>query len=94
VAVLALWRAGEREPALAAWRQLGSAPSALAARLLAQDATASRSDLAALPSPAWTQPLVRLAAVQLDFSPPSGVMLAAPAEVHGQVQRLFLPPSR
>ena len=91
VAVLALWRAGEHESALAAWRQLGPIPSAVAARLLAHDATAAPSALASLPPSAWEQPLVRLAAVQLDISPPSGVMLAAPAQVTGQVQRLFFP---
>ena len=93
VAVLAVWRAGHHDVAVAAWRQLGDTPSALAARVLAHDPTATTSALAALPPEAWAQPLFRLAAVQLDISPPSGVMLAAPAPATGQVQRLFAPTS-
>lgn len=91
IAVLPLWRTRQTEVALRVWRHLGNTPSALAARLLVQDASASRGDLVALPRSAWDQPLVRLAAVQLDISPPAGVMLDSPARAAGQVKRLFSP---
>ncbi len=91
VATLALWRSGQRTGALTLWRGLGSTPSALAARVLAQDETVSRAEFSALPESAWTQPLVRLAAGQLDISPPAGVMLEAPDRVAPQVKRIFAP---
>lgn len=93
IAVLASWRAGQPAAALAGWRQLAATPSALAARLLAQDATASREALAALPPPAWLQPLVRLAAVQLDLPAPAGAAPADPAQAAAQVKRIFSSPS-
>ncbi len=91
VAVLSLWRSGQTEPALRVWRELGTTPSALAARLLVRDASASRGDFAALPRSAWDQPLVRLAAVSLDIPPPVGVMLDSPARAAAEVKRLFNP---
>jgi hypothetical protein len=93
VAVLASWRAGQTAAALAAWRQLGDTPSALAARLLARDATLSRDVLAALPPAAWTQPLVRLAAARLGFPPLAGVAPADPGLAGEQVKRIFALPS-
>jgi hypothetical protein len=89
VAALAIWRAGQPDTARAIWRQLGPTPSALAARLLVRDATATPADLAALPPAAWDQPLVRLAAVQLAIPPPAGVGLDSPAQVAGQVLRIL-----
>ena len=91
VAVLALWRGGHTGMALNIWRQLGSTPSALAARLLVHDGFVTPAELTALPRPAWDQPLVRLAAVRLDLSPPAGITLDSPAHVAGQVQRIFPP---
>jgi hypothetical protein len=92
VAAIAFWQAGSHEHALTVWRELGSTPSALAARLLMQDPTAHRAELAALPAAAWTQPLVRLAAVQLALSPPAGIVLEAPEHVAAQVKRIFSRP--
>lgn len=91
IAVLTMWRNGETEMALKIWRQLGTTPSALAARLLVHDASASAADLAALPVSAWDQPLVRLAAVQFNVPPPPGVTLDSPARVADQVKRILSP---
>jgi len=91
IAVLTMWRNGDTEMALKMWRQLGTTPSALAARLLVHDDSASAADLAALPRPAWDQPLVRLAAVQLGVAPPAGVTLDSPARVADQVKRILSP---
>ena len=89
VAALALWRARQPAAALAEWRRLAATPSALAARLLARDETVSRNDLARLPTTAWAQPLVRLAAAQLGLASPANVptdLIAHPAET---AARLF-----
>ncbi|MEO6876754.1 MAG: hypothetical protein ABI222_18230 [Opitutaceae bacterium] len=91
VATLAVWRSGQHETALELWRHLGHTPSALAARALVKDPSVSSADFNALSGEAWAQPLVRLAAVSLDISPPSGVMLDPPAQVARQVRRLFYP---
>jgi hypothetical protein len=72
LAVVALWRAGEREAALGAWRQLGAVPSAVAARLLIGDRTVVPDDLAQAPIRAWDEPLVRLAASHLGIAHPKG----------------------
>jgi hypothetical protein len=92
VAALASWRTGQSSAALAAWRQLGDTPSALAARLLAQDATASRDTFAALPPGAWTQPLVRLAAAQSDLPLPPGVVPLDRALAAAEIKQLFSVP--
>ena len=91
VAGIAYWQARSRDHALEIWRQLGATPSALAARLLMQDRTASRAEFSALPPAAWTQPLVRMAAVSLGQAPPAGVGLDSPARVAAQVKRIFFP---
>lgn len=93
VAILASWRAGRADAAIAAWRQLGDTPSALAARLLAQDATLSREVLVTLPEPAWTQPLVRLAAAQFGLPPPPGIAPLDRTLATADVKRLFSVPS-
>jgi hypothetical protein len=94
VAAIAYWQAGSSDLALSVWRELRSTPSALAARLLVRDATSSRADFAALPPAAWSQPLVRLAAVELALSTPPGVMLGSPSQVAATVQRIFSRPTR
>ncbi|HVU36584.1 MAG TPA: hypothetical protein VHE61_24300 [Opitutaceae bacterium] len=66
IAALALWRAGETPRALAEWRGLGAAPSAVAARLLAGDPSLDRAALAAIASRGADEPLVRLAAAVFD----------------------------
>ena len=91
VAGLALWRAGQRPTALALWEEQGSTPSALAARVLGDDATVARDQLLSLPAAAWSQPLLRLAAVRLGISPPAGIVLDAPALAAAQSKRLFYP---
>jgi hypothetical protein len=91
VAAIAIWRTSSQDMALTLWRQLGATPSALAARVLVHDATVSRNDLSALPPTAWAQPLVRLAAIQLDIPAPAGVMLDAPDVAAAQVKRIFFP---
>ncbi|MEO7413132.1 MAG: hypothetical protein ABIZ81_07230 [Opitutaceae bacterium] len=89
VAALALWRSGDQSAALTTWHALGSAPSALAARLLVQDETVHRSDLASLPVSAWSEPLVRLAGAVLKIDPPTGVTLDTPAYSENMVRTLF-----
>ena len=91
VAAIAYWQAGSRNHALEIWRQLGANPSALAARLLIQDPTASRAEFSALPPAAWSQPLLRMAAVRLGLAPPAGVTFDPPARVAAQVKRIFFP---
>lgn len=88
-ATIAIWRVPQHDMALGLWRLLGATPSALAARILAHDPTASRAAFAALPPAAWSQPLVRLAGIQLDLAPPAGVMLDSPGQAAAQVQRIF-----
>lgn len=89
VAALALWRAPQPEAALAVWRKLGATPSALAARLLANDLPTSQVDSSAWPHPAWNEPLVRLAALRFNLPPPTGVNLGDTARAAGLARRLF-----
>ena len=91
VAALAFWRVGPHDAALAVWRELRTTPSALAARLFAQDGSVSRNELTALPPAAWNQPLVRLAAVRFSIPPPAGVILESPAVVAARAKRIFSP---
>ncbi len=72
LAVVALWRAGEHAAALAAWRQFGAVPSAVAARLLIGDRSVVPDDLARAPLRAWDEPLVRLATSRLGIAHPQG----------------------
>ena len=93
VAALARWRAGRTGEALATWRALDAAPSALAARLLVNDPTADRASLTALPLSAWTQPLVRIAAAHLVLKGPTGLPLESTTQTEAEWTRLFLIPA-
>ena len=89
VAALALWRGGEREPALDAWRNLRATPSALAARLLVDDVRLGQIDASVWRGAAWQEPLVRLAATRFNIAPPAGVSLGNAERAAELVQRLF-----
>lgn len=91
VAALAVWRAGDHASALTEWRRLGPTPSAIAARLLAGDASAGAANLADMDAEGWTQPLVRLAAAQLGVKPPPGGQSQPPRDAARTIARLFRP---
>lgn len=93
VAALALWRSRQTEAALAVWRRLGPAPSAVAARLLVQDLTPAQADPAAWPRAAWDEPLVRLAALRAGLPPPPGMTLGEAAQAAALFHRLFAEPA-
>jgi 4-amino-4-deoxy-L-arabinose transferase-like glycosyltransferase len=92
VAALALWRSGEHETALGAWRQLGSTPDAMAARILVSDlivAPADRKRFSTIIDEAWSHPLVRLAAARLDLNAPPGTLPEEPAAMATLAARLL-----
>jgi hypothetical protein len=89
VAVLALWRAGRTEAALAAWRGLGATPSALAARLLLDDVRPDQIDASVWRGSAWGEPLVRLAALRFPLPVPPGTNVGDPARAAAAIARLF-----
>src|SRR5699024_7217445 len=70
IAAVAVWRSGQREPALQEWRRLGSAPSALAARILIGEIQPSQVDFSKLRAASWEEALVRLAAARHSLTPP------------------------
>jgi hypothetical protein len=91
VAALALWRAGERDAALAAWRESATAPSAVAARLLVHDLRPDQIAASDWPASAWYEPLVRLAALRFSLPPPPGAALGDPARAAEIATRIFTP---
>jgi hypothetical protein len=91
VAIIAFWQVKSHAHALVLWQQLGPTPSALAARLIVKDGTATPADVSTLPTAAWAQPLVRLAAAQLVLAPPPGIILDSPQRAAAQVNRIFFP---
>jgi hypothetical protein len=94
IAGVALWRARQTREAVALWRHLGAAPSAVAARLLIGDPSASPRELAAARTPAWEEPLVRLAAARLSIRPPAGISTGNEQRAADVVARIFGSPSR
>jgi hypothetical protein len=88
VAAVAVWRAGAHDAALAEWRRLSDEPAAMAARLLADDATAKLTDFAAIIRLSPDQPLVRIAAAIHHIGPAS----LSEVEAATIARRLF-PPS-
>lgn len=92
IAALALWRAGEREGAVAEWRRTaGANATARAALALSGNDQVPPGAFASLGSDAWRQPLVQLAAALRGIAPPPGtpqtpVAFAHPAEI---AARLF-----
>ncbi len=91
LAVIALWRAGERAEAVNEWRRLGATPTAMAARLLVNDRTMPAGALAALPPAAWSKPLVLHVANHLGIAPPPGVKPGDVAPSTEVLRRLFAP---
>lgn len=91
VAALALWRAGQKEAALEAWRALPDTPSALAARLVVGDIQPDQVDASAWPRSAWAEPLVRLAASQHKLPATPGISVDDPARAAEIYARLLAP---
>jgi hypothetical protein len=75
VAALALWRAGERDPAVAEWRNMPSNPSAIAARVLSGDSSVQPGALNNITPHDWRQPLVQLAAFERGLVLPQGAAI-------------------
>jgi len=94
VAALAAWRAGDRAAAVTEWRELRGTPSAVAARLMIGDLQTPQVDFASWSRPAWDEPLVRLAALRLDLTPPANVHLGDKSRASAVVARLFASPAR
>jgi hypothetical protein len=89
VAAVALWRAGEHEVALSAWRRLGATASAVGARLLAGDSSVTPRDLMGAAPAAWNEPLVGLAAAYFRLPVPEGVPPKDRDRALEIIQRLF-----
>jgi 4-amino-4-deoxy-L-arabinose transferase-like glycosyltransferase len=91
IAALALWRTGDAVTALREWRALDQTPSAIAARILVNDAV-SPTVLAQLPPQAWSLPLVQLAAAQTAIPAPAGTVKANWPDAAALSKRLFAVP--
>lgn len=93
VAILSLWRAGRRDAAVEAWRELPATPSAIAARLLVGDRTLRVSDLSHVPESAWQQPLVRIAGAEFQVTPADASAILPPAAASAAIARIFGTPA-
>jgi hypothetical protein len=89
IAALSLWRSGQRSGALIEWQRLEQTPSALAARLLVEDASVSSSALQHLPADAWKEPLVQIARTLHGIKSTEAPEWAGPRDARVVARELF-----